>query len=48
MQGNSGKCYLTLSANELAKIQIESASCEKLLAVKIDSKRSLDKHQNNF
>ena len=49
VQGNSGKCNLILSTNEPAQIQIgesliESAKCEKLLGVKIDSKFSFDKH----
>ena len=49
MQGNSGKCYLILSANESAKIKIgesliKSIKCEKLPDVKIDSKLSSDKH----
>ena len=49
MQGNSGKCHLILSTNELAQIQIgesliKSTNCEKLLGVKIDSKILFDKH----
>ena len=54
MQGNPGKCHLSLSTNELAQIQIGesligSTSCEKLLDVKIDSKLSFDKqYQNNL
>ena len=45
MQGNSGKCYLILSANEPARESlIKSTKCEKLPGVKIDSKRSSDKH----
>ena len=49
MQGNSGKCYQIVSANEPAKIKlgeslIKITKCEKLPGVKIDSKLSSDKH----
>ena len=47
MQGNSGKCHLIFSTDELAEMQvgeyfIKSANREKLFGIKIDSK--LDKH----
>ena len=53
MQGNSGKCHLILSTNEPAQMQIgkspiESTNYEKLPGVKIDSKLSFNKHQNNL
>ena len=53
MQGNSRKCHLILNTHEPAKIQIgesliESANREKLFGVKLGSKLSFDKHQNNL
>ena len=49
MKGNTDKCHLLLSKDESSEIHIgdsiiESSTCEKLLAIKIDSKLRFDDH----
>ena len=48
-KGNPDKCYLLISTNEKAKINIgefsvENSNCEKLLGVKIDNKLTFHCH----
>ena len=53
MKENHDKCYLLLSSNEDANIQItnatvKSSTSKKLLGVTIDSKLKFDKHFENI
>ena len=49
MTGNTDKCHLIMSTDEQVQIligdsSIKRSSCEKLLAVNIDSKPNMDDH----
>ena len=49
MKGNTDTCHLLLSKDESSEIHvgnyiIESSTCEKLLGIKIDSKRHFHDH----